>query len=118
MNFDFFGHAVGAEYGHGAGGHFIGFFDKDDALLREVFYDMGVVDNFMAHIDRRAEFGQRHFDDLNSALDAGASYAASFDALVPAGTLGPMYFIVKSDAFVAVYEPGRTANNVAALGRR
>jgi hypothetical protein len=48
------------------------------------------------------------------ALSVGASYGASLSAQIPRNVSGPMYFVVRSDAFGAVYELGRTANNVVA----
>ncbi len=46
------------------------------------------------------------------ALDRNGSYAAAMDVQIPRDASGPMYFIVKTDAFAAVYELGRTPNNV------
>ena len=40
------------------------------------------------------------------------SYAAGLDFTVPRDAAGQRYFIVKTDAFTAVYELGRTDNNV------
>ena len=47
-------------------------------------------------------------------LETDASYSAALDVQIPRSASGAMYFIVKSDAFGAVYELGRTANNVVA----
>ncbi|MBI3347611.1 MAG: hypothetical protein HY020_10425, partial [Burkholderiales bacterium] len=45
-------------------------------------------------------------------LAVGDSYAAGLDFTVPRDAAGAKYFIVKTDAFTAVYELGRTDNNV------
>ncbi|HEV6968860.1 CARDB domain-containing protein, partial [Roseateles sp.] len=45
-------------------------------------------------------------------LAVGESYAAGLDFTVPRDAAGARYFIVKTDAFTAVYELGRTENNV------
>ena len=75
MIFDFFGDAVGAENRDGAGRNFVGFLDENHALVGQALDHMRVMDDFVAHIDRRPEFIQRHFDDLDRAFDAGAKTA-------------------------------------------
>ncbi|MDH3460422.1 MAG: hypothetical protein OEM00_05480, partial [Burkholderiaceae bacterium] len=50
------------------------------------------------------------------ALAVGETYAASLDATIPRDAVGEGYFIVRTDAFSAVYEPGQTNNNVVAAG--
>jgi hypothetical protein len=67
--------AVGAENDGGAGGHFGEFLDEDRAFCLEVVDDEGVVDDFVADVDRRAELFQRAFDDGDGAVDAGAEAA-------------------------------------------
>jgi len=54
---------------------FVQFFDEDGALGLEALHHVAVMDNFMAHIDRRAVFGERQFDDLDRPVDAGAEAA-------------------------------------------
>ena len=66
---------MGAEDDRGAGRHLVKFFDEDRTLGLQVVDDEGVVHDFMAHIDRRAEFFQRAFDDGDGAVDAGAESA-------------------------------------------
>ena len=50
-------------------------FDEDRALAPEVVDDVFVVDDFVAHVDRRAVLLERPFDDLDGPLDAGAEAA-------------------------------------------
>ncbi|MBW8894166.1 MAG: hypothetical protein JF617_19450, partial [Burkholderiales bacterium] len=45
-------------------------------------------------------------------LAVGDSYSAGLDFTVPRDAAGAKYFIVKTDAFTAVYELGHTDNNV------
>lgn len=47
-------------------------------------------------------------------LAAGTSYTASGSVTLPVGVSGPLYFLVKTDAFGQVFENGATANNVGA----
>ena len=44
-------------------------------FLLQVVDDVGVVDDLVAHVDRRAERLQRALDDLDRAIDAGAEAA-------------------------------------------
>ena len=55
--------------------YFVQFVDEDRALALEVLDDVAVVDDFVAHIDRRAEPFEREFDDLDRPVDAGAKAA-------------------------------------------
>ena len=50
-------------------------FDEDRALGLQVVDDVGVVDDLVTHIDRRAEAGQCALDDLDRAIHAGAKAA-------------------------------------------
>ena len=68
-------HAVGAEDERRAGRHVGEVLDEDRALLLEVVDDVGVVDDLVADVDRRAELVQRALDDLDRAIDAGAEAA-------------------------------------------
>jgi hypothetical protein len=49
--------------------------DEDRTLLLEILDDVGVVDDLVADVDRRAELVQRALDDLDRALDAGTEAA-------------------------------------------
>ena len=67
--------AVRAEDDGGTRWDFGELFDKNRALGLEVVDDEGVVDDFVAHINRRAVFFQRAFDDGDGAVDASAEAA-------------------------------------------
>ena len=69
------GHAVGAEDERGAGWHVVQLFDEDGALGFQVIDHVGVVHDFVAHIDGRAEFGQRALHDFNGPVHARAKAA-------------------------------------------
>ena len=49
--------------------------DKDRPFGAQVVHDEFVVHDLVPHIDRRAPFLQRQFDDLDGAVDAGAEPA-------------------------------------------
>ena len=49
--------------------------DKDCALVPQLIHDQAIVDHLVAHVDGRAEYFQRAFDDLYGAIDAGAKTA-------------------------------------------
>ena len=49
--------------------------DEDRALSLQVVDHVGVVDDLVADVDRRAELVQRALDDLDRAIDAGAKAA-------------------------------------------
>ena len=49
--------------------------DEDRALRLQALDDVAVVDDLVAHIDRRAEPLERQLDDLDGAVDAGAEAA-------------------------------------------
>ncbi len=70
--FDALGDAVGAENGDRIGRHFGEVLDKARALGLQALHHVLVVHDLVAHIDRRPEFLQRPFDDLDGAHDAGA----------------------------------------------
>src|SRR5262245_57055633 len=64
------------EHNWGAGiRDFVQFFDEDGALGFEALHHIAVMDDFMAHIDGRAVFGERKLDDLDRAVHAGAKTA-------------------------------------------
>jgi hypothetical protein len=58
-----------------AGRNVIELFDEDRAPAAQVGHDIGVVDDFVAYVDRRAELLQGALDDLDGAVDAGAKSA-------------------------------------------
>ena len=53
-------------------GHFVEIIDEDRAEVTKSVYDEAIVDDFVAHVDRRAEPFERQLDDLDRAIDAGA----------------------------------------------
>jgi hypothetical protein len=61
---------VGAEDERRARRHVGEVLDEDRALALEVVDDVGVVDDLVADVDRRAELVQRALDDLDRAIDA------------------------------------------------
>ena len=63
-------HAMGAEYGHGPFRHLLEFVDENSPLGAQAIDDMLVVHDFMAHINRSAEFLNRRFDNADGAIDA------------------------------------------------
>ena len=88
-------HAMGAEDRHGARRHVLQCLDETRALRLERFDDVAIVDDLVAHVDRRAMLGQRPLDDIDRPNDAGAKPARlgendlhSLDLLVkaPAGS--------------------------------
>ena len=69
------GHPVGAEHRVGAVGNLADLLDEDRALGLEVLDHMAVVDDLVAHIDRRLVLIQRPLHDLDRPHDAGAEAA-------------------------------------------
>jgi hypothetical protein len=63
---------VGAEDNDNVVRHLVEFFDKDGAASAQVFDYEFVVDDFMAHINRRPEDFQGTVDDFDRAVHAGA----------------------------------------------
>ena len=51
------------------------FLDEDRTLRLQVIDDEFVVHDLVPDIDRRAPFAQRHLDDLDGAVHAGAEAA-------------------------------------------
>ena len=66
------GDAVGGEDDHLALGHLGLLLDEDRAALGELLDDVLVVDDLLAHVDRRAVELERALDRLHGAVDAGA----------------------------------------------
>ena len=72
---DGFRDAVGGE-DHRTVGRAVGqLLDEHRAARAQTVDDEAVVDDLVAHVDRRAPFVQRHLDDLDGAVDAGAEAA-------------------------------------------
>src|SRR5581483_4982393 len=70
-------HAVRAEDDRRSRRNFVQVFDEDRPLLAQILYDVPIVNDLMANIDRRTELAQRAFDDLDRAIYAGAKAAGS-----------------------------------------
>ena len=68
-------HAVGREHQGGTGWHLGQVFDEDRAARFQVIDHIGVVHNFMAHVDGGTKFEQRPLDDLDRTIDPGAKAA-------------------------------------------
>src|SRR5450830_1687279 len=66
------GYAMGTEDYDDVVRHLIEFFDKDGAASAQVFDHEFVVDDFMAHVDRRPEDFQGAVDDFDRPVHAGA----------------------------------------------
>jgi hypothetical protein len=81
--------------------HFVQILDEYRAFGFEVFHDELVVDDFVAHVDRRAVKLERALDDLDRAIDAGAETTGLGEndvhgkplteglAIIPAGARSP-----------------------------
>ncbi len=72
---DGLGHAVGREDHGPVRRAFVQLLDEDGALLAQSVDDEAVVHDLVADIDRRAPFLQRHLDDLDRPVHAGAEAA-------------------------------------------
>jgi hypothetical protein len=59
----------------GWSGNLVQLLDEDGALLFQGFDHMTIVDDLVAHIDRRAVALERPLDDLDGAVDTGAKTA-------------------------------------------
>ena len=66
---------MGREHHDGAGGRIVQFVDEDGALGAQVFDHVAVVDDLVAHVDRRAVQLERALDDVDGAIDAGTEAA-------------------------------------------
>ena len=67
------GDAVGGEDDDAAFGHFVGLLDEDGALVFEGVDDVGVVDDFVADVDRGPVQFQGLLDGGDGAVDPGAA---------------------------------------------
>src|SRR5436190_8594794 len=65
-------HAVRGEHADLAGGHVILRVDEDRAHAFEALHNMVVVDDLMAHVDRRPMLGEQALDDLDRPVDTRA----------------------------------------------
>ena len=72
---DFSRDAMGAEDGDGAGRHVLQRLDEARAFRLQRFDHVAIVDDLMAHIDRRAMLGERPLDNVDRPDDAGAKPA-------------------------------------------
>src|SRR6185312_5772470 len=68
-------HAVGGEHHRCAGGNLVELLDENRSLALERLDDVAVMNDLMAHIDRRTESLEAALDDLHRALDSGAEAA-------------------------------------------
>jgi hypothetical protein len=66
------GDAVGGEDDAGAHRHLVGLGDEDGAALGEGLHDVLVVDDLLAHVDRRPVVVQGLLDGVDGAVHAGA----------------------------------------------
>ena len=64
-----------AEHQQRAFGNLGGIVDEDGALAAQILDDVPVVDDLVAHVDRRAVAGEAQLDDLDGAVDARAETA-------------------------------------------
>jgi hypothetical protein len=69
------GNSMSAEYQHCAVGNFIDGFDENGAAAAELLYNIGVMNNLVVDIDRRAISLQRQFYDVHSPNHSSAKSA-------------------------------------------
>jgi hypothetical protein len=62
---------MGAEYEHGAVRNVIDGLNKDGAAATQLLHNVGIVNDFMVDINRRAVGFQRELDDIDGTDDAG-----------------------------------------------
>ena len=72
-----FCHPMGGKDHRRVIGNFIEFVDKNRAFRGQPINDKFIMDNFMTDINRRAKFFERHFNNLNRAINTGAEPARS-----------------------------------------
>ena len=88
-------HAVGGKHQRIAGRHVVQVLDEDRALVAQVVHHVGVVDDFVAHVDRRAE--------LAASARSTISMARSTPAQKPRGWASRISLsIVRSILFVTL----------------
>lgn len=59
------------EHHDGAGGRLVQFVDEHGALAAQILDHVAVVDDLVAHVDRRAMQLERALDDVDGAIHAG-----------------------------------------------
>ena len=73
--------------------HLVQLLDENRSQPAQPVDDEAVMDDFVAHIDRRAEALDRQLDDLDGAVDPGAEAARGgdqdFEARLGAGAMSP-----------------------------
>ena len=92
------------------------FLDKHGALGLEAFDHVFVMDDGVAHIDRRPVFFERQFHDLDRAVHAGAESARGAEQNVEVRP----FFHGRRDAFAApasqvLLQPGEGMGNMQLL---
>src|SRR5713101_6214265 len=89
-----------AEHGPRAGGYLVELLDKNRTRLPKFIHDMLVMDNLLAHVDRRPVKIQRDFHHINSAYHARAKTTRleQIDFLLGA-IVGPYGLQWHSDSF-------------------
>ncbi len=96
------GHAMGRKDHRTVIGHFVQFLDKDRTLRLERVDHKLVVHDLVAHIDRRAPFRQRHFDDLDRPVHTSAKAAWRCKIEMQRGELGHGRCLVRVASEVGV----------------
>ena len=76
---DRFGHAMSGKHDRPVVRHLVELVDEHRAEVSQAVDDEAVVDDFVPHIDRRAEALERELDDLDRPVDAGAEAARRRD---------------------------------------
>jgi hypothetical protein len=66
---------MGGEHDRALGRALVQFFDEDRAQASQPIHHVAIMDNLMAHIDRRAPFREGPLDNLDRPFDAGAKAA-------------------------------------------
>ena len=79
------GHAVGGEHHRPVGGALVQLLDEHRAQRLQPLDHVAVVDDLVAHIDRRAVLLDRPLDDLDRPVDAGAEAARRWRAALKSG---------------------------------
>ena len=62
------------------GWNFVKLFNKNCASCLQAFYDIAIMHDFVAHIDRRSIFFQSENDYLYCSVDTGTKAARSAEA--------------------------------------
>ena len=112
--------AVRGKHNAGTLGHLVGLLDEDRAALSQRLDDELVVDDLLAHVDRRAVELKGLFDDVDGAVHAGAVSAGSRQedaaaALTVGGGQGGLGTGAQVDVFIHASTLAPTARGVRAL---